>query len=293
MRHRLPWISPLLDGLAEAGRIYDRLRVSRMAAALAFYGLFSLGPLLVIAFSIAGWVLGGDAARGLVAAQIENAVGGSAAETVETLLEVSARGGSGWGATAIAAIVLFYVGSTVFFQVQGALSEIFGAGETEMAGWRVTLWRRLKGFLTILVISALLALAVVINLLAGAALDTVALRAPWFSGAGRWVTPSVSLLVVIGLVAGMYRWLTTVRLPWKAAWRGAVVTAILLVAGTWAVGIYFGTIGARSGAYAAFPLLLLLALFNFLSQALLFGATLTRVYASRLQVGDQTPRQTG
>lgn len=262
--------------------MYARLRVARMAAALAFYGLFSLGPLLVIGFSITGWILGEDAARGLVAGQIENAVGEDTAETVERLLAASARGGSGWVATVIAGVILFYVGSTVFFQVQGSLSEIFGTEDGPVGGWQVALWRRAKGFAAIVVISLVMTATVTLNLVAGSALRVVAGWAGWLEGAGRWIAPSISMPVLVLLVAGMYRWLTPTRLPWRAAWRGAVVTAMLLVTGTWVIGLYFGSIGEQSGAYAAFPLLILLASCNFLFQALLFGAVLTRVYADRL-----------
>ncbi len=264
--------------IRRAAKLYGDLKVSRIGAALAFYGVFSLGPLLVIAFSIAGWIVGAEAAQGLIAGQIADVVGASTAETVERLLEASDRGGTGVGATIIAGAVLFYIGSTVFLQVQAALAEIFGAASEETSGWRVTLWRRLRGFVAIVTISILLVAMVLANLATASALDALTEFAPWVQGAGRWIAPTISAVVLISLIAAMYRWLTAVRIPWKAARRGAVVTSVLLIIGAWAVGLYFGTLGEQSGAYAAFPLMVLLALFNFLSQALLFGAALTKVY---------------
>lgn len=276
-----PHAHRVTSGLRQAIEIYGRHRVGRMAAALAFYGIFSLGPLLVLAFTIAGWIVGTEAAEGLVASQIADFVGIGAASTVERLLEASARGGSGITATIIAGLVLFYIGSTVFFQLQAALAEIFDAPSEVIRGWQVALWRRLRGFLAVLVIAAVVVVMVLVNLVVVAAMDVVVEQIAWVDGAARWATPTVALAVLVLLVAAMYHWLTSVRVPWRAALTGAAITAVLLLTGAWALGLYFGSLGEHSGAYAAFPLLLLLALFNYLSQAFLFGAVLTKVLVDR------------
>ncbi len=256
-----------------------------MGAALAFYGIFSLGPLLVLAFTIAGWLVGADAAQGLVARQIADFVGDDAASTVESLLNASARGGSGVGATVIAGIILFYIGSTVFFQLQAALAEIFDAPAEVIRGWQVSLWRRLRGFLAVLLIAAVVAFLVLVNLLAVAAIDVIEEALPWVDGAARWATMAMALVALVALVAAMYHWLTAIRISWAAAIKGAIITALLLAVGAWALGLYFGTLGEQSGAYAAFPLLLLLALFSYLSQTFLFGAVLTKVLVDETSSG--------
>lgn len=271
--------SALVRTLRLAAAVYGRLRLSRTAAALAFYGLFSLGPLLVIAFAVTGWLVGGRAAEGLVATGLSDLVGPAVAETLDELLVAMDRGGSGVGATVIAGVILFYVGSTVFFQLQGALSEVFEAPAP--AGWRVTIWRRLRGFVAILTVALVLVTLVATNLAVAAASDRL--------GPVGWLTGARILLVVgavsmVGLVMAMYRWFTVVRLPWKAIRSGALVTTVLLLLGIWLAGLYFSTLGIESGAYAAFPLLVLLALLNYVGQALLFGAALTKTMADRSTV---------
>lgn len=261
--------------------MYGRLRLSRTAAALAFYGLFSLGPLLVIAFAVTGWLVGGRAAEGLVATGLSDLVGPAVVETLDDLLVAMDRGGSGVGATVIAGVILFYVGSTVFFQLQAALSEVFEAPAT--ASWRVTIWRRLRGFVAILLIALVLTTLVATNLAVAAASDRVGLVG-WLTGSRLWIVLAVGAVSLVVLVMAMYRWFTVVRLPWKPIRSGAFVTAALLLVGIWLAGLFFSTLGVESGAYAAFPLLVLLALFNYVGQALLFGAALTKAMADRSTV---------
>lgn len=282
--HQAQWVgvsSALARTLRQSAAVYGRLRLSRTAAALAFYGLFSLGPLLVIAFAVTGWLVGGRAAEGLVATGLGELVGPAVAETLDELLVAIDRGGSGVGATVIAGLILFYVGSTVFFQLQAALAEVFEAPAP--AGWRVTIWRRMRGFAAILTVSLVLATLVATNLAVAAASDRLD-PGGWWTGSRVWILLAVGALSMVGLVMAMYRWFTIVRLPWKAIRSGATVTAALVLLGIWLAGLYFSTLGIESGAYAAFPLLVLLALLNYVGQALLFGAALTKTLADRSTV---------
>lgn len=262
----------------EAVGLYRRLRLSRTAAALAFYGLFSLGPLLVIGFAVTGWLVGERAAGGLVATGLSDLVGPAVAGTLDDLLVAVGQGGSGLGATVIAAVVLFYVGSTVFFQLQAALSEVFEAPST--AGWRVTIWRRMRGFAAILLVSLVLTALVAANLALATLADRVG-PGGWLTGSRFWILFGLGSAALVLLVMAMYRWFTAARLSWNTIRRGALVTASILLLGIWLAGLYFATLGVESGAYAAFPLLVLLALLNYVGQVLLFGAALTKTMADR------------
>ena len=276
---RHPFVLFLREVLAE----WQRDRALVLGAALAYYTLFALAPLLVLVIAVAGLALGRAAAQGEIVAQIEGLMGPDGAKMIEGMIVRASRPASGVVATLVSLGTMLLGASGVFGQLQAALDQIFGAEASARRGGgvRAAVRQRLAYVGMILGIGFLLLVSLVLSAALAAVHDLLAARLPV---AARVLPPlnfGLSFVVVSGLFALVYKVLPAVELAWRDVWLGAACTAILFTTGKSLIGIYLGRAGATSVYGAAGSLVLVLLWIYYSAQILLLGAEFTEVYSRR------------
>lgn len=269
--------------LLAAGNAWIDDRASSMGAALAYYTLFSLAPLLLIAVSVAGLVFGEEAARGELYDQLVGLVGTASARTVQEMLEslnVPQKSAIG---TLVGVAVMAVGATTVFAELRSAIDHIWRAPQPAPSGGIFT-WLRVRLLSLGLVLG--IGFLLIVSLIVSAALSALSRwAAPWFGQnvllAASALNLVASLLFVMVLFAMLYKWLPRVHLAWRDVWIGAAATAVLFTAGKWLIGLYIGRSGVASVFGAAASLVVLMLWVYFSAQIFLFGAEITSVYAHR------------
>ena len=257
--------------------------VPRLGASLAYYTLFALSPVLLVATSIAGLVFGADAVRGEIVGQIQGLVGRQGAEAVQAMLENASRPSASIPAT-IVGLVTFFLGATgAFLELQTALNAIWRVKPRPGANVRDFVVQRLISFGLVVGVGFLL----LVSLLVSAALAALsrylgrifpALTAFWEAG-----NVLVALFVITLLFAMVYKILPDVRLRWRDVWVGALVTAGLFSIGKQLIGLYLGTSSVGSSYGAAGSVVVLLIWVYYSAQVVLLGAEFTRFYVERFR----------
>ncbi len=255
--------------------------VPSMGAALAYYTMFSLAPLLLIVIAIAGLVFGEDAARGEIAAQLRLLMGEGSAVAVQELLVSVRKPASGVAATVIGVVLLLVGATSVFGELQDTLNRIWKVPAPSAAGGWITLIRsRILSFGMVLAMGFLL----VVSLLVSAAL---AVTARWWGPLfGEWQLLAMvadaltSFAVVAALFAYIYKTMPSVHIQWGDVWVGAVVTASLFTFGKLLIGLYLGQSGVVSGFGAAGSLVVVMLWVYYSAQIFLIGAVFTWIYAN-------------
>jgi membrane protein len=253
------------------------------AAALAFFTVFSVAPMMIIAVSVVGTVLGDDAARGLVAQELQEVIGDDAAAAVQSAVEQSRIERSGILPTLIGIVALLFGATTVFAQMQRSLNLIWGVTAKPT---RSTLFLLLKARLLSLTIVLAIGFVLLVSLLLSVLLRSVIAFAQDWLPLPPWIMVGVemvvSLAVVTLLFATIFRVLPDVILRWKDVLLGALVTALLFTAGRSLIAIYLAYEATASAYGAAGSLVLLLLWVNYSSLILLFGAAFTRAHREAL-----------
>ena len=251
-----------------------------MGAALAYYTLFSLAPLLILVIAVAGLVFGNDAAQGQVVAQLRGLMGEDGAAAIQGLLKSASHPAESITAALVSVATLVIGATSVFAELQSALDRIWRAPEARKpSGLRGLLKTRMMSFGLIVSIGFLLLVSLVVS--AGlAALGKW--WGPWFADWAitlQVVNQVVSLIFVTVLFAMMYRVLPSVRVGWQDVWLGALATGLLFSVGKYAIGLYLGKAGVASGFGAAGSIVALLVWVFYSAQIFLLGAEFTWVYA--------------
>lgn len=253
-----------------------------MGAALAYYTLFSLAPLLLIVISMAGMIFGTDAARGEIFDQLRGLIGGPGAAVVQQLIESVNRPAGGIAATALGLLLMLVGATTVFAELQAALDRIWRAPPRRQAG----LWRLLRARVLSFGLILGLGFLLIVSLLLSAALSAV--QKWWSSWFGGWeialqlVNIFSSLALMTLMFAMIYKTMPRVRVAWSDVWVGALVTSGLITVGRVLIGLYLGTGMVTSGFGAAGSLVALLLWVYYSAQIFLLGAEFTWVYAHAL-----------
>lgn len=254
---------------------------STLAASVAFYAIFSLAPLLVLAVAIAALVFGEQAAQGELTSQLEEFVGSAGAEAFQTILANAAQpGGGGIIATIISLAILIYGASKVFAQLQKSLNRIWDVRSDPDAGIKGLAWRHITGFAMVfgigVLLIALIALSTFLSNLQGFVGDVP-------GGATIWMTLNfvVQAGIITVLFAAIFRYIPQVQIEWSDVWLGAAFTAVLFLIGQFLLGIYLSQASPGSAYGAAGSLVALLAWLFFSVQILFVGAEFTQVYARR------------
>ena len=255
--------------------------VPSMGAALAYYTMFSLAPLLLIVVSVAGLVFGQDAARGEIEAELRALMGETGAKAVQDLLASVRKPAEGVAATALGIVLLLIGATSVFGELQDSLDRIWHVPTRKRSsGVMVLLRTRLLSFGMILAIGFLLMVSLVVS--AGLA----AVGRWWSPALGDWyaVAAVTDALGGFALVAAMfaliYKVMPSVQVHWKDVWIGAIFTAILFMVGKSLIGLYIGSSGVVSGFGAAGSLVVVMVWVYYSAQIFLIGAEFTWVYAN-------------
>jgi membrane protein len=266
-----------------------------MGAALAYYTIFSIAPLLVIAIAVAGFFFGADAARGEIFGQLSGLIGERGAATIEAAVKSANQSGGGTFA-AIAGIVTLLLGATtVFGELQSDLDRIWDTPRPEHAGIWGLLRGRLLSFGMVLGIGFLLLVSLVLS----AALS--ALGHFWSGALPGWevllqiINFVVGFVVVSGLFAMIYKFLPRCDIGWRDVWIGAAVTSLLFSAGKLLIGLYLGKSSVASSFGAAGSLVIVLLWVYYSAQIFLFGAEFTKTYSYRhgTRMHEQKPATEG
>jgi membrane protein len=249
-------------------------------AALAFYAIFSIAPIIVLTFTVASLILGKEAAQSRVTHDIESTVGHTVAMAIQTTAQYTYKSGSGVPATVLSVVVFAFGATGLFLQLQSALNAIWEVTLKPGRGLRGLLRDRFGSFLAVLGISALL-LAELLVTAALAALGRILPSAPTPQGFPLWrtVTFVVAAAFLTLTIALVYRILPDAKIAWRDVWVGAVVSALLFLLGNHLIGWYLAASSITSVYGAAGSIVIVLLWVYYSSQVVLFGAEFTRVYA--------------
>jgi membrane protein len=260
---------------------WNQDKAPRLGAALAYYTIFALAPLLLIAIAIAGLVYGEEAAQGQVARKVQDTMGRPVAEAVQDLIRNTSRSGAGPIATVIGLATLLFGAAGLFWQLQDALDTV----------WKVTPkpGRGILGIIRDRFISFVMVLGIGLLLLASLVVTTALVSlSRWLtlpelpSGISLWQTVHslVSVLFLTLFFAMIYKVLPDAKIAWADVWLGSALTAVLFTIGRQLIGWYLGYAGLASAFEAAGSVVLLLFWVYYSSQIFLFGAEFTRVFAN-------------
>jgi membrane protein len=258
----------------------------RLSASLAYYAVFSLAPLLVLAISITALVFSEEAARGEIAAQVEGLAGRRAADALQALVTATAaQKGTGAFAAIVGMAALLFGASGVFVELKDALNTIWGV-VVKPGRTLVRLVRdRLMTFSMVLSIGFLL----MVSLLLSAALAALSKYMSWLLPLPAFVWQGLDFLVSFGVITLLFAMILkvvpNVRIGWHDVWIGAVVTSLLFTIGKFLIGFYLGTSSTVSAYSAAASVLIVLLWVYYSACILFFGAEFTKVYARRFGSG--------
>jgi membrane protein len=254
----------------------------QLAGALAFYTLFSLAPLLIIVITVTGIFLGEEAARGEIAAQIEEYIGSSAAVSVEEAVQRSRIQEAGILPTLLGVGALLFGATTVFAQMQSALNQIWGVvAKPSRSGILSFVMSRLLSLGLVLIIGFLLLVSFALTMVLATFLQVAEEWIPVPGGVASATDLVVSLLVATALFATIFKVLPDVRLAWRDMWRGAFLTAVLFSVGQYLISLYL-TRTAPGSTYGAAGSLVLVLMWVYYSSLIIFlGAAYTRVRVRR------------
>jgi len=268
--------------IKEAALAWNNDSAASMGAAIAYYTIFSIAPLLIIAIAIAGFFFGVEAAQGHIFAQARGLVGEEGALALQGLVESASKPAEGFLATVIGLVIMVFGATGVFAELQGAMDRIW---QVPAAKQQWSLWsmirRRLLTFGMVLGVAFLLLVSLVVSALISA-LET--LWNPYVGVTGiilQILNFAVSFLIVAGLFALIFKLLPRVAVAWGDVIIGAAATALLFNIGKFLIGLYIGKSGVVSGFGAAGSLVALLLWIYYSAQVFLLGAEFTWVYAKR------------
>jgi len=276
------WLSQQWRMTKAAAKAWVDDYASSMGAALSYYTLFSLAPLLVIVIAVAGMMFGQDAAQGEIVAQLRGIMGEEGAVAVQGLLKAAREPTRGVVATIVGIAILLLGATAIFRELQSALDRIWRvpAPKEESGIWHLVR-TRLLSFGLVLGLGFLLMVSLVVS----AALAALGKWwGAWFAG---WdvlleiLNFVVSFSIFTLLFAMIYKIMPRARISWRDVWTGAAATALLFTLGKALIGLYLGKSSLASGFGAAGSLVVLIAWVYYSAQIFLFGAEYTWVYASQ------------
>src|SRR6266403_3348871 len=268
----------------EAATNWSSHKDARQGAALAYYSVFSLGPIIVIAIAVAGFLFGREAVSGQVASSIKDMLGDTGAKAVQAMLVDAGRPREGFIATLLGLGALLFAAIGVVVQLKDALNTVWEVEPPQASG----VWQFVRAYMASLAAVLSLGFLLLVSLLLTTA----------FAVGGKYFAPYVpemamhalgslmSFGMITLLFAMMFKWLPDTDVAWRDVWLGAAVTAALFEIGKLLIGLYIGKQGLESTYGAAASLVILLIWVYYSSQLVLIGAEFTRIYAKRRALGN-------
>ncbi|MBI3924647.1 MAG: YihY/virulence factor BrkB family protein [Armatimonadetes bacterium] len=263
------------DLLKETFRDWREDDAPELAAALSYYTIFSLGPLLLIAVSVAGMLFGTRAAQEEIFSQVRSVVGHDAAGLLQTMMESQSKGKAGMWATIVGIVLLLVTASGVFGHLQKALNQIWEVAPRPDLGLKQTLKVRFLSMTMVLGTGFLLMVSLLLSALLSGFQQFLEARFP----GGQAVEWCVSLVIITALFAAIFKVLPDVEIGWSDVWIGALITGVLFNLGKLGITLYLANSSLVSGFGAGGSLVLVLVWVYYSSLLLFFGAEFTQVYA--------------
>ena len=258
-------------------------KVPQLGAALAYYTVFSLAPLVLLLLAIVGFIFHNDPAGawGKMTEQMSYFLDKNAIDVVQGIAQKASQPNKSFLATIIGILLALFGASGVFGQLQDALNTIWGVKAKPGAGIAGFIRSRFLSFTMVAGVCFLLLVSLVLESVLKSFSHYVQAMFPGGIVIALVVYSIFDLAVVVLLFASIFKFLPDVKIQWRDVWIGAVMTAIFFAIGKWALGLYLGSGTAASAYGAASSLITLLLWIYYSSQILLFGAEFTQVYAAR------------
>jgi membrane protein len=280
-RRRWSWSPKFLFRMLKATyREWSNDQVPRMGAALSYYTIFSIAPLLVIAIAIAGFVFGEKAVQGQITSEIQGLIGPESARAVQTMIQSAHKPAHGVIATIIGVVVLLLGASGVFGEMQTALNLIWKVDISSKTGVWNLIRQRFLSFGMVLGIGFLL----LVSLMLSAGLSAAAGYLESYLHIPAAIFEAFdfvfSLAIIAALMAAIFKFLPDVKVPWGDVWIGGILTSILFTIGKFLIGFYIGKSVNMSAYGAAASVVVILAWIYYSAQLLYFGAEFTYVYSN-------------
>lgn len=251
-----------------------------LGAALSYYTVFSLAPILIIVIACMGFFFGREAVQGEVFGQLQQFLGPDGAKDVQEMLKAAYKPGSGTIATIIAVAVLIYGSTSVFYQLQTSLNRIWHVKPKPSGGIRKYIKDHILSFAMILGIGFLLLVSLAVSAGLQGFSDYINHHLYKMPAA---LLSIMEIVVSIGvftlLFAMIYRFLPDAEVKWRYVWAGSVATAILFELGKFLIGVYIGKAGVANAYGAAGSIVMVLVWVNYSSQLVFLGASFTWIYA--------------
>jgi membrane protein len=278
---RLGLIRALAALLRRAGEAWIADNAPRLGAALAFYTLFSLAPVLIVTVSLAGVVFGDKAAQGEIVRQFQGLIGTQGAIAIETIIQSTNRPALGVFATTFGVLAIFIGASGAFNELQDALDMIWKVDNRTKSFWTVTIKQRLLSLGLVLATGFLLLTSLVVTAFLSATEKYISNLLPRSLVLLESINLVFSFCIITLLFALIFKFIPDTAIPFRDVWMGAAVTSILFTVGKVIIGFYLGHSALTSAYGAAASLVIFLIWIYYSAQILLFGAELTHVYALR------------
>lgn len=274
-------LRPLGHLLKDAGDGWQRRSSARTAAAIAFYGVFSLAPMLVIMVGVASYWFGQDAAEGLIVNRLQEALGSESAAFIQSMLAQAYVSKATTTATVLAALVLLFGASRVVGAMRGALNDVWGVESRAGGGLKGYVWTKIFDLGMVLVVGIMFLATMMANAVVSALVGRFTDLLPLPNWTLRTMGVGFSLVVVAFFVTMIFRVLPNLRVPWRDTLLGASVTAVFFTIGNYVIGFYLGRAGIGSVFGAAGALAVVMFWMYYITQIVLFGAELTRAHHDR------------
>lgn len=278
--------------LKETFRKWNEHKDSRLAAALAYYTVFSLAPLLILVIAIAGTVLGEEAARGQIVEQLQQLLGPQGAEVIETVIAGASEPGANASlmASAISISLLIFGATGVFIQLQDALNTIWEVAPKPERNFTTFVFNRFLSFGMVMGIAFMLLVSLVISATLAFLNNFLGNLSPGMGYLWSVINITISFSIITLLFAMIFKFLPDVKISWSDVLIGAMITALLFTIGKYLIGLYLGKSTFSSAYGAAGSLVVLLFWIYYSAQIVFMGAEFTQVYArhygSRIKPAD-------
>lgn len=268
--------------IKKAGLQWMAHKDARMGAALSYYSVFSLGPIILIAVAIAGLVFGRDAVQGEVTNSLKGLLGEDGARVINVMLSSASQPQQGWIATAVGVSTLVVAAIGVVVQLKDAFNTVWEVEEHRTAGVWGFIRTYVLSFAAVLSVGFLLLVSMVMTTATAAAGKFVSSMVPEVTLQATGFIVSYGMLCII--FAMMFKWMPDKPVRWRDVWLGAVGTAALFEIGKFLIGLYIGKQGLESTFGAASSLVVILIWVYYSAQIVLFGAEFTAAKAATAEV---------
>ena len=267
--------------IREAFSRFFAANAPRLGAALAYYTVLSLAPLLVVVVGIVGIVFGRAAAEGQIVAQLQDLVGQKGAQAVQSLMQNAFKPAAGVTATLVGIVALLFGASGAFVELRSSLNTLWSAQAREGNGVKTMVKERFFSFAMVVGIGFLLLVSLAVSAALAAAGTFVGNRLPVPAPLLEFANMVVSFAVTTVLFSLIYKVVPDVRIAWRDVWLGGAITALLFSAGKLLIGLYLGKASIGSAYGAAGSVVIILVWVYYSAQVFFLGAEFTRLFAER------------